>query len=116
VSPDDYGYWEIQDKATTTLAGFHGILPNMDMLHALLSRLAGQEKEHVGTSAGRRVDSGLEAAARRRSGSCIAPPTPGYGQGIPVGSIRSASHNSHSAMVTAARSADPVCPLPEVAA
>ncbi len=42
--------------------------------------------------------------------------TPGYGQGIPVGSIRSASHNSHSAMVTAVRSADPVCPLPEVAA
>ncbi len=34
--------------------------------------------------------------------------TPGHGQGIPVGSIRSASHNSHSAMVIVARSADPV--------
>ncbi len=38
VSPDDYGYWEIQDKATTTIAGFHGILPNMDMLHRLITR------------------------------------------------------------------------------
>jgi pimeloyl-ACP methyl ester carboxylesterase len=37
VSPDDYGYWELQDKATTKLAGFHGILPNMDMLHRLIT-------------------------------------------------------------------------------
>jgi pimeloyl-ACP methyl ester carboxylesterase len=38
VSPDDYGYWELQDRATTPLAGFHGILPNMDMLHRLITR------------------------------------------------------------------------------
>ena len=38
VSPDDYGYWELQDKVVTKLAGFHGILPNMNMLHRLIVR------------------------------------------------------------------------------
>lgn len=38
VSPDDYGYWELQDAAVTKLAGFHGILPNMNMLHRLIVR------------------------------------------------------------------------------
>jgi len=38
VSPDDFGYWELMDKATTKLAGFHGILPNMNMLHRLIVR------------------------------------------------------------------------------
>lgn len=38
VSPDDYGYWEIQDRTLTKLAGFHGILPNMNMLHRLIVR------------------------------------------------------------------------------
>jgi hypothetical protein len=36
-----------------------------------------------------------------------------YGQGIPGGSTQSASHNSHSAMVTAARLADPEYPSRE---
>jgi pimeloyl-ACP methyl ester carboxylesterase len=38
VTPDDYGYWEIQDRLVTKVAGFHGILPNMDMLHRLIVR------------------------------------------------------------------------------
>jgi hypothetical protein len=38
VTPDDFGYWEIQDRLTAGVAGFHGILPNMDMLHRLLVR------------------------------------------------------------------------------
>jgi pimeloyl-ACP methyl ester carboxylesterase len=38
VSPKDYGYWEIADAGLTKLAGFHGILPNMNMLHRLLVR------------------------------------------------------------------------------
>ena len=38
VSPGDFGYWELQDRATTELGGFHGILPNMNMLHRLLVR------------------------------------------------------------------------------
>lgn len=37
VTPDDFGYWELQDKAMAALGGFHGILPNMDMLHRLLT-------------------------------------------------------------------------------
>ncbi len=38
VTADDYGYWEIQDRLTTKVGGFHGILPNMDMLHRLIVR------------------------------------------------------------------------------
>ena len=38
VSPDDYGYWELLDAGLTKVAGFHGILPNMNMLHRLLVR------------------------------------------------------------------------------
>lgn len=36
VSPKDFGYWELQDRATASLAGFHGILPNMNMLHRMI--------------------------------------------------------------------------------
>ena len=36
VTPDDYGYWEVQDRMLSKLAGFHGILPNMDMLHRMV--------------------------------------------------------------------------------
>jgi pimeloyl-ACP methyl ester carboxylesterase len=38
VTPDDFGYWEVQDRALTRIAGFHGILPNMNMLHRLIVR------------------------------------------------------------------------------
>lgn len=38
VTPDDYGYWELQDRGLTMAAGFHGILPNMNMLHRLIVR------------------------------------------------------------------------------
>ena len=38
VTPDDYGYWELGDFAATKAGGFHGILPNMNMLHRLLVR------------------------------------------------------------------------------
>lgn len=38
VRPDDFGYWEIQDRLVTNVAGFHAILPNMDMLHRLIVR------------------------------------------------------------------------------
>src|SRR5262249_11847419 len=47
VTPDDFGYWEVQDKLTTQIAGFHGILPNMDMLHRLIVRhLTGSPATH----------------------------------------------------------------------
>lgn len=38
LSPDDFGYWEIQDRATEKLAGFHGLLPNMNVIHRLIVR------------------------------------------------------------------------------
>ena len=47
VTPDDFGYWELQDKALMKAAGFHGILPNMDMLHRLLvAHLTGKTPRH----------------------------------------------------------------------
>jgi pimeloyl-ACP methyl ester carboxylesterase len=36
--PDDFGYWEFQDKLVSKASGFHGMLPNMDMLHRLIVR------------------------------------------------------------------------------
>jgi hypothetical protein len=38
VTPDDFGYWEVQDKVTAGVAGLHAILPNMDMLHRMIVR------------------------------------------------------------------------------
>ena len=50
VRPDDFGYWEVQDRLTTSVAGFHGILPNMDMLHRLIVRhLTGAPDDHGNT-------------------------------------------------------------------
>jgi hypothetical protein len=50
VTPDDFGYWEIQDRLTTKVAGFHGILPNMDMLHRLIVRhFTGRADRHGNT-------------------------------------------------------------------
>ena len=34
---ENLGYWELQDRTTANLAGFHGILPNMNMLHRLIA-------------------------------------------------------------------------------
>ena len=50
VTPDDYGYWEIQDRLVSGTAGFHGILPNMDMLHRMITRhLTGSGDTHGNT-------------------------------------------------------------------
>ena len=38
VTPEDYGYWEVQDKVVAGVAGFHAIICNMDMLHRLIVR------------------------------------------------------------------------------
>ena len=38
VTPDDYGYWEVGDKLAAGIAGFHGILCNMDMVHRMIVR------------------------------------------------------------------------------
>lgn len=36
VAPDDFGYWELADRTLARTAGFHGILPNMNLLHRLI--------------------------------------------------------------------------------
>jgi pimeloyl-ACP methyl ester carboxylesterase len=54
VTPDDFGYWEIQDRLTTSVAGFHGILPNMDMLHRLIVAFLTARKDRHGNIWGRR--------------------------------------------------------------
>ena len=38
VTPEDYGYWEVQDRLVSNVAGFHAILCNMDMLHRMIVR------------------------------------------------------------------------------
>lgn len=53
VTPDDFGYWELQDKALTRLSGFHGILPNMDMIHRLLARFLTGAPDPRGNTWGR---------------------------------------------------------------
>ena len=55
VTPDHYGYWEVQDKAFSKLAGFHGILPNMDMLHRVLVRFFAARPDVHGNTLGRQV-------------------------------------------------------------
>jgi pimeloyl-ACP methyl ester carboxylesterase len=50
ITPDDFGYWEIQDKLLAKAAGFHGVLPNMNMLHRLIVRhLTGRQDLHGNT-------------------------------------------------------------------
>jgi hypothetical protein len=38
VTPDDFGYWEVKDKVLLEVAGFHGIICNMNMLHRMIVR------------------------------------------------------------------------------
>lgn len=38
VTPEDFGYWEVQDRVTSSVAGFHAIITNMDMLHRMIVR------------------------------------------------------------------------------
>ncbi len=55
VSPDDYGYWELEDKALYKIGGFHGILPNMNMIHRLIVRFLTDSPDKHGNTWGRRV-------------------------------------------------------------
>lgn len=55
ITPDDYGYWELEDKAFSKIAGFHGILPNMNMLHRLIVRFLKDLPDTRGNTWGRRA-------------------------------------------------------------
>jgi len=53
VSPDDFETFELQDRATAHLAGFHGIMPNMNMLIRLVVRFLRQGTDRRGNTWGR---------------------------------------------------------------
>jgi hypothetical protein len=36
VTPGDFGYWEVQDRVFAAVAGFYGILPNMNLGHRMI--------------------------------------------------------------------------------
>jgi pimeloyl-ACP methyl ester carboxylesterase len=52
VTPDDFGYWEVQDKVTSSVAGFHAIITNMDMLHRMIVRHFTGRPDHNGNTWG----------------------------------------------------------------
>jgi hypothetical protein len=62
VAPEDFGYWEVQDRLTSAVAGFHGILPNMDMLHRLIVAYFTSRRDKHGNIWGRRAP-GVSASA-----------------------------------------------------
>jgi pimeloyl-ACP methyl ester carboxylesterase len=55
VSPGDYGYWEIKDRLLTQVGGFHGILPNMNLVHRLVVRHFLGSTDRHGNTWGRRA-------------------------------------------------------------
>jgi pimeloyl-ACP methyl ester carboxylesterase len=55
VTPEDYGYWEVQDKALSAVAGFHGILPNMNMIHRLIVRFLKDLKDDRNNTWGKKA-------------------------------------------------------------
>lgn len=55
VTPGDLDYWELRDRGLSKLAGFHGLVPKMNMLHRLAIRfLLGASDPH-GNTWGRRL-------------------------------------------------------------
>ncbi len=55
VTPGDFGYWEIRDRALAAAAGFHGLLPKMNMLHRLILRFLLGRRDPYGSTWGRRL-------------------------------------------------------------
>ena len=55
VTPGDFGYWEIRDRALSAAAGFHGLMPRMNMLHRLILRFLLGRGDPYGNTWGRRL-------------------------------------------------------------
>ena len=55
VTPDDFGYWELRDRGLSKLAGFHALIPKMNMLHRLVARFLLDKGDPHGSTWGRRV-------------------------------------------------------------
>ena len=55
VTPRDFGYWELRDRTLSSLAGFHGLIPKMNMLHRLIIRFLLGKGDGYGNTWGRRL-------------------------------------------------------------
>ncbi len=55
VTPQDYGYWETADRALSAVGGFHGILPNMNMIHRLIVRFFKDMEDKRGNTWGNKA-------------------------------------------------------------
>ena len=55
VTPGDFGYWEIRDRALSAAVGFHGLLPKMNMLHRLILRFLLDRDDRYDNTWGRRL-------------------------------------------------------------
>ncbi|MCU0363989.1 MAG: alpha/beta hydrolase [Bacteroidales bacterium] len=55
VTPQDYGYWETADRALSAVGGFHGILPNMNMIHRLIVRYFKDKDDKRGNTWGHKA-------------------------------------------------------------
>ncbi len=55
VTRGDFGYWELRDRALSGLAGFHGLIPKMNMLHRLILRFLLDKDDSYGNTWGRRL-------------------------------------------------------------
>lgn len=46
VAPSDFGYWEVADRGLLHMAGFHGILPKLNLVHRLIvSHFSGESRK-----------------------------------------------------------------------
>ena len=55
VTSSDFGYWELRDRALAGLAGLHGMLPKMNMLHRTILRFLLNKDDRYDNTWGRRV-------------------------------------------------------------
>ena len=53
VTPRDFGYWEVGDRGSAWLLGFHGLMPNMNMLHRMITRHFTERRDAYGNTWGR---------------------------------------------------------------
>ncbi len=55
LTPDDFSFWEVQDRALAAASGFHGLLPNMNMLIRMIVRFLTGAPDRHGNTWGRRA-------------------------------------------------------------
>ena len=54
VTPADFGYWELKDRALSRFTGLHGLLPTMNMVHRMILRFLLGKDDPYGNTWGRR--------------------------------------------------------------